>query len=457
MNEPFSSSKRRFLSLLGRGSASMSLAPLAGLYAACTVSTQTPRFGNIRPKRPKNSEQLFNDVIGDLRGKSLLALPDGFEYSVISPTGDALDNKDQRVPSNHDGMAAFRGKNNTTILVRNHELDSPGAGGTRCAHPSTKSYDDTQSGGTTTLILDQRGNLLSHKVSLAGTSRNCAGGPTPWSSWLSCEETFSEGDTGIRHGYVFEVPAHGEASMQPLKGLGRFSHEAAAIDPASGDVYLTEDRPDSLLYRFRPSVPGNLNSAGTLEALKLSDFSQGVDTAHSFSNRLFEALPVQWVRIEEEDPATERRGNSTRAQGQSKGAARFARGEGAWWGNDRLYFSCTSGGASDRGQIFALDPLTQELTLMVEAVPEPAIEGKYALAAPDNLTVGPDGCIYICEDGAGLEKIVGLNADGTLFEFARNIFNDSETAGICFSPDGKTMFVNIQYPGLTCVIRGPWT
>ena len=461
-------SRRRFMSTFGAGGAGLTIAPLLAMQAA-QVSAASPKgepafgagFGPLTPKLPLNTDELNNPLIGDLRNKEILSLPDGFEYWAVSFTGDTLSDGNL-VPSNHDGMAAFRSPTGGTILVRNHELGTTGSSGLRCITPSGATYDPTQAGGTTTLVLDNHGKLVSHVGSLAGTTRNCAGGLTPWNTWLSCEETFntiSAGSASIRHGYVFEVPADGEGSIKPIREMGRRNHEAAAVDPSTGYVYLTEDRGDSLLYRFRPNVYGDLRSGGVLEALRIIDMP-GVNTARDFQQFLFKPLATDWVSIEVADPDSESAGASNRAQGQAKGAARFTRGEGCWWGNGKVYFVCSNGGNAGRGQIFAYDPAEGTVTLFVESVADTggryADNGGFLLAAPDNITVGPDGRLYVCEDGSGVEKVVGVGLDGELYEVAINLLNGSEFAGACFSHDGRFMFVSLQSPGLTLVIRGNW-
>jgi secreted PhoX family phosphatase len=210
----------------------------------------------------------YGPLVPDPNG--LLDLPEGFRYRALSmgqlgTTSDARFSQrmtfGEWVPALHDGMAAFAGAAGMTILVRNHECE-PGHS-PAVAPGKTPRYDALGTGGTTTLWVDADRNLVRSFASLAGTFRNCAGGRTPWGSWLTCEEcTYLPGaldphvhdlrpDVGERHGYVFEVDARAEGLVEPvpIKAMGRFYHEAVAVDPATGFVYLTEDRDDGLLYR----------------------------------------------------------------------------------------------------------------------------------------------------------------------------------------------------------------
>jgi secreted PhoX family phosphatase len=449
-------SRRRFLSLVGASAAGVSmLSPLEALYARAARG-QVARgvgYGPLEAKLPENADELVGIVLGgiNLSTTPLLELPPGFNYTAISYTGQFMDDGN-RVPGAHDGMAAFSGPNNTTILVRNHEL-SPTSNGA-IARPEFV-YDQI-GGGTTTIVVGPNRRVRKHFVSLAGTIRNCAGGPTPWGSWVSCEEDLTlVGSNGAtkKHGYNFEVPAKADiqvAEPVPLVAMGRFNHEAVAVDPKSGWVYQTEDDGNSCFYRFRPNEYGNLRSGGILEALVIDGMFR-VNTRTNFLQYKNQPLPVKWVQIDNVDPVNNSSSISVRTQGQNNGAAIFSRGEGCWYGNGLVYFTCTNGGDIRQGQIFAYDPSNETITLVVEST------NVEELNAPDNITVAPFGDLFVCEDGSGTEYVHGVNQQGELYRFATNAINGSEFAGACFSPDGHTMFVNIQTPGITCAIWGPWT
>jgi len=410
------------------------------LFSAKTAHAAPPGhvgFGPLVPQLPTNMATLPPGR----QNIAYMTLPEAFEYKVVSYR-DQVMTDGNLVPGAADGMAAFPGPSGTILLVRNHELSTSG---TPVIAPAGSTYNPALRGGTTNLIVDNEGNLLEQYGSLAGTERNCAGGPTPWGSWLTCEETFAT-RSGVKHGYVFDVSASGHGDATPLVGLGRFNHEAAAVDPETGVVYLTEDRGDSLLYRFVPSEYGNLKSPGTLEALKLSAFPTGVHTVRDFLGFLNQPLAAEWVTIDVPDPATD----TTRAQGGAKGAARFSRGEGCWYGDGLVYFVCSDGGNLRAGQVFAYDPVASTLTLVVEST------DRALLDAPDNITVAPDGRLYLCEDGSGGDNIVAVDHDGSLAILAQNVSSGSEWAGACFSPVGNVMFVNMQGDGLTFAIKGPW-
>ncbi|HEX5632587.1 MAG TPA: alkaline phosphatase PhoX [Gemmatimonadales bacterium] len=447
-------SRREFMKFLGAGAM---VAPLAGVYARAAHGMPAfgPGFGPLAPVLPLNTAELAVPGAFDLRNIALLELPRGFSYRAVSCTGQRMSDG-SLVPGDHDGMAAFAGRDGTTVLVRNHELSNREAkfgNALGVQVPDALKWDTFANGGTTTLVVDARGRLVRDHASLGGTNNNCAGGLTPWGTWLTCEESFvtpentPQSPYQRRHGYVFEVPALATAPVaaRPITAMGRFNHEATATDPRTGIVYLSEDRADGCLYRFVPHHAGHLAAGGTLQALKLAG-GGSVNTATGLRAELNRPLPVEWVTIEDVDPV----GDTVRVEARSKGAARFARGEGLWHGNGAVYLVCTSGGDAGAGQVFAHDPLRGTLTLVVEST------DRAVLDAPDNLTVGPDGRLYLCEDGSEGNSIVGVNPDGALFLAARNAFNTSEFCGACFSHDGRFMFVNVQSPGLTLVIEGPW-
>ncbi|MBX2866040.1 MAG: PhoX family protein [Leptolyngbyaceae cyanobacterium MAG.088] len=416
-------SRRQFFALAGSSAMGGSLLyTLQALYAKKAIATSP-----------------YGPLIEDPDG--VIDLPAGFTYVRLSETGQTMSDG-LRVPAGHDGMGAFPGPNGNTILIRNHELTVSVSLGLEA--PEQQKYDPRAGGGTTTLEVTSDRTLVRHFGSLAGTVRNCAGGTTPWGSWLSCEETF-ESNRRVRHGYVFEVPAseNGFITPTPLTAMGRFNHEAAAVDPNTGDVYMTEDRGNSLIYRFVPNSPGNLSQGGELYALRIPSMPQ-VNTKTGFNVR--DTVTVDWVPINEPDPDED----TVRDEGFSQGAAQFSRGEGMFYGNRSIYFCCTSGGSDGFGQVWRYTPGTNRLALVVQ--PTSSTE----LQAPDNVAVGPRGNLFLCEDGDGTDFLVGVTLQGALYQFARNRLNTGEFAGICFSPDGETMFVNLQIPGITLAIQGPW-
>ena len=433
-------SRRSFLTLAGASAAgAFMVSPLEAFYARATRGQSTNGAG-------------FGSLVPDPRG--LLDLPPGFTYKAFSKTGDIMSDGNP-VPGDHDGMAAFPGPRDTTILVRNHELSPNQINKFGVKASDSHKYDPLCLGGTTTLIVDKNGNLQQDYASIAGTYRNCAGGPTPWGSWISCEENTSTpagnklGDplnVSKKHGYNFEVPVRGRlVKPVPLVAMGRFNHEAVAVDPVSRYIYQTEDRGDSCFYRFRPQQPYNLKAGGILEALVIKGMPT-VNTSRGFLSKKGQPLAVEWVKIEDVDPVED----TLRQEAQNKGAAIFNRGEGAWYGNGLIYFVCTSGGEIGQGQIFAYNPADDTLTLVVESERESELDN------PDNITVAPFGDLFLCEDGNGEQFIVGVNAGGKIYKFARNAINTSEFAGVCFSPDGSKLFLNIQNPGITFCIQGVW-
>lgn len=365
----------------------------------------------------------------------VLDLPEGFKYQILARSGEIMTDGFPR-PSLPDGMAAFPGPGGTVVLCCNHENDQARTSRFPVMKPGDV-FDARRGGGTTALVVSRENKVLLQYATSAGTARNCAGGPTPWGTWLTCEEV--EEST---HGWVFEVDPLRAVSRR-LPALGRFSHEAVAYDPRTGILYLTEDRDDGLLYRFRPAEgrPGQFE-AGVLEALAIREVPSRFDVRRPYE--------VAWVPIANPDP----RGGqmSTRRQGRQAGAVQFRRGEGAWFGHGSVYFNATTGGARQLGQVWRLTPGPQGdvLELFIES------ERREDLKNPDNVVVAPSGDLFICEDGSGADRLVGLTPNGKLFPFAQVRTSDAETAGACFSPDGKTLYFNIFDDGLTLAITGPF-
>jgi len=416
--------------------------------------------------------------------RHVLDLAEGLEYRVVSQHGKKMSDS-LLVPGCHDGMAAFPGADGRIVLVCNHELDfsywSDGAFGDR--YPigprkvKRKFYDPGRGispglGGTTTTVYNPAtGKTERQFLSLGGTELNCAGGPTPWGSWLSCEECFEDAGRqridGTRvfreqpHGYVFEVSASATELVKPvpIKAMGRFEHEACAVHEATGIVYMTEDRHHSLFYRYIPNVPGKLLEGGRLQALAVLDEPSLPTHNWSIDHEvpLRRPLHTRWIDLDDVDPVE----NDLRLRGAESGAAMFARGEGLCVAGDRFAFTCTIGGPARLGQVFTFKPspfegtseevnAPGELELIAEA------DTNSLLRNADNLTMAPWGDLIVCEDTATNNGLIGIRPDGSQYEIANNGHSKSELAGVCFSPDGKTLFVNIQYPGMTVAITGDW-
>jgi uncharacterized protein len=440
-------------------------------------------------------------VADQTTGLPLLQLPKGFRYMSYGWTGDKMSDG-VPTPSLHDGMAVIadvghgRGLLGTTphlkdphlrrhlwwwyndindnerdfggdrfadryfdrcgrlILVRNHESGL----GTPYVDSPKILYRTDGAGGTTNVIFNARRGRFEHSwSSLAGTIRNCAGGLTPWGTWVTNEETVEPG-----HGWNFEVGAF-KGDPTPLEAMGRFSHEAMMVDPWSGYCYQTEDSNDCGFYLFVPKQYGRLKKGGTLYMLKVVGEDQA-DLGGAFP--LGTTWKVEWVEIDDPTAASE----SVYEQGRAKGAARFRRLEGAWWGNHTGFFLSTDGGQVGEGQVFEYDPRRKRLRLIYDSPSAAETEN------PDNLVVTPRGGLLMCEDNSGAttndaERLLGLSLSGQVFTFAKNNvkltespndvipagdYRQSEWAGACYSPDGRWLFVNIQTPGVTFAITGPW-
>ena len=436
-------------------------------------------------------------VADERDGQVRLHLPEGFTYRSFHDTQSSVVLDDgTRLPGRHDGMGAFPGGGGNSVLVRNHEI--PGAGA--AFGPTTAgTYDPRAKGGCTTIEVSAHGEVRRAHTSLNGTMSNCSGGRMPWGAWVTCEETVNGPDVGPDfthasnvsltkpHGYVFEVPVDGVSGGQPITKAGRFSHEAVSFDPVDGALYLTEDNFafPSGFYRYQPKnnpmKSGHLDNEGTLQMLAV----KGAPNAHlEAGQRLRATYDVEWVDIADPDPEfpyTSRVPASTTNdqalvhvgdQGRARGAAGFARLEGQVYDNGVVYFTSTQGGGAamtgpdssagygrGSGQIWAYHCRSQKLQLVFES------PGPKVLDLPDNITTSPRGTLVLCEDNKDDNFVRGLSRGGQLWDIALNRlhstsgaerFND-EFAGSTFSPDGNTLFVNIQAnAGMTFAIWGPW-
>ncbi|MCR9291253.1 MAG: PhoX family protein [bacterium] len=444
---------------------------LTKLSASATAAAIGSAFSELSGRLAFAESSLAN-LYGELvetpdqtTGESLLRLPEGFRYWSYGWTNQPM-STGEPTPGAHDGMAVISEMDDQIVLCRNHEIGSPGS-----AFWKHHAYDGFAAGGCTNLVFDRKKEVfIDSRPSLAGTVKNCAGGATPWNTWLSCEETVVGPETKLddmdtnplqkSHGYVFEVPVAGQLNPKPLLSLGRFVHEAVAVDPETHIVYLTEDAGTAGLYRFLPERKSDLGSGRfqMLCARQALDVRKGVAQGSVFD--------VSWVdipdRLRAHSPGTQD-GLGVFQQGRERGGLTFARLEGVAIHDGKVFITATSGGDAEAGQVWQYDPKQEQLRLLFES---PSSE---VLDMPDNMCVSIRGDILLCEDGDYVpQRLQLLTPDGKLSPFAENNlrlngmfghsgdFRGSELAGATFSKDGQWLFVNIQTPGVTLAITGPW-
>lgn len=456
MTQPFATpDRRRFLG----ATATATAAAFAALAANGCMSRGSESIVR-KPAKPGEFAG-YGPLQPDPAG--FLDLPEGFSYRVVSRLGDPMDDGGT-VPDRADGMGCFDIGNGEIALVRNHELQPKHDAGGPIAKGFGKREGVFVPGGTTSIVLDAKTLAVKRQFrSLGGTIRNCSGGTTPWGSWLTCEESptgpgqpYGEG-LERSHGWVFEVPAsaRGLVDPVPLTAMGRFNHEAAAVDPATGIVYMTEDRDDGVLYRFLPKVPGKLAQGGRLQAMVVEGLP---DTRNWKSADMAVGQPyrVSWIDLDDVEAPKD----DLRQRAVAKGAALVARGEGLHMGVNRgaseVFACCTSGGAKELGQILKLSPGLAGKPDMLELFFESESTDQFNFG--DNLTVAPSGHLIVCEDQYTVlvdNHIRGITPDGRAYNVAR-LRAQTELAGGCFSPDGKVLFVNAYGPTATMAITGPW-
>ncbi len=541
MPEPDPSRRR----LLQGGGAAAAAAIIGSLSALHAQRAQAQAGG--RQSAPAASP--YGDIapVNDLAtGLPLLQLPAGFVYQSYGWTGDPMSDA-RPTPGTHDGMAAVRtrrvGRSTETTIVRNHErgLSSTAAGAiiapanydtgfvngvvtvggavtarigasgtvTDPTAPDPAPFTGYAGGGTTNLLF-RDGRWAGAWSSIGGTAVNCAGGPTPWGSWLTCEETVLDlsGIGGRKHGYVFETAADPALSIAtPIVEMGRIVHEAVAVDPATGFVYQTEDaRNVSALYRYVPADTagglGSLQRGGRLQAMRIKAVVvQAVPMSLAQSNelafldpRIGDEYEIEWVDIADPDAAPQtvvgQPGGVALAvmsgptiQALAAGCTRWSRGEGIWHAAGKMVIVDTSAGVDAGNRVGRGEGAVWELDLASHRIRAIFVSGNQAAGNnPDNVTVSPRGGVILCEDGGASSdafgsgsRLLGLNAAGESYIFAKNNiqltaeqigaagklvaagnYRGSEFCGACFEPSGRVLFVSVQSPGVTFAITGPW-
>lgn len=444
-----------------------------GLFGAEEASAKGPGSGkgqSGKPQKPGPHDVGYGPLIDDPKG--LLALPAGFSYTIVAQSGVTKLDSGEPTPSDPDGTACFvRHRGNGSVLIANHEID--GEEPYPVPHVAGLVYDPAAPGGTTTIEVDGDGNRVREYVSLAGTSTNCAGGRSPWDTWLTCEETEEQDGQTKPHGYVFEVDPYdmdANRDPKPIKALGRFSHEALVIDPDTGVIYETEDasRPNGLLYRWTPpqdALPlgrgvlrGLADDAGGLQALNASTLSGAHVPDLSVATEPGTTFKAEWVTVPDRDAGSV----STRKQFADAQITRSRKLEGMWWGDGGAYFVCSyarfddGSAAQHDGQIWFIDPLAQTLELKLHFAYTPDDEDNDP-DGPDNITVSAYSGLIIAEDGEGKQHLIGATPSGETFFFARNDDPESsEFTGPTFSRNKQILFANIQTPGYMVAIQGPF-
>ncbi|MBQ0987740.1 DUF839 domain-containing protein [Streptomyces sp. F63] len=333
-----------------------------------------------------------------------IRLPAGFSSRVIARSGRKVSGTSYTWHNAPDGGACYA-DGGGWIYVSNSEINP--------------------SGGAGAVRFSSSGAITGAYRVLSGTRQNCAGGKTPWNTWLSCEE--------VDRGYVYETDPWGVQAAVRRDAMGRFKHEAAAADPVRKVVYLTEDVSDSCFYRFRPATWGDLSS-GTLEVLRMGSGTSG---------------PVTWAPVP--DPS----GASTATRNQVSGAKRFNGGEGCHYADDTCWFT-TKGD----NRVWQYNAASETIEL---AYDDSLVSGGAPLTGVDNLTRAASGDLFVAEDGGSMEICV-ITPDDVVAPFLRvDGQSSSEITGPAFSPDGSRLYFSSQRGtsgrssgGITYEVTGPF-
>jgi uncharacterized protein len=341
----------------------------------------------------------YGSLAGRAADENGIVLPEGFTSRLVAQSGQVVPGTEYEWHVFPDGGATFAHDDGGWTYVSNSEV--PGTGGVGA------------------LRFDADGEVVGATRILDGTSTNCAGGLTPWGTWLSCEE--------VPEGRVWECDPTGARDAEVRPALGTFKHEAVAVDPDEERLYLTEDEPDGRLYRFTPAAYPDLGE-GVLEVAALADD----DT-------------VTWLEV----PAPEGRSTPTRAQVPESTA--FDGGEGIWFDSGVVYFT-TKGDNVVRGYHVA--------DARIEVVYDAGTLDDPPLTGVDNVTVAPSGDLYVCEDGADMQLVL-ITPDRVVAPFLQVLGQDgSELAGVVFDPSGRRLYVSSQRglggSGATYEVTGPF-
>jgi secreted PhoX family phosphatase len=327
-----------------------------------------------------------------------LMLPSGFTSRRIAVAGQQVGATGYTLPIFPDGQATFKTNDGGWILCTNSESTA------------------AEGGGVSAIRFASDGTITGAYRILANTARNCAGGPTPWGTWLSGEE--------VPAGLIWECDPAGKLEAKARPGMGAFTHEAAAVDPIGKQVYLSEDNPEGGFYRFTPSSYPDM-SAGTLEVAQV-----GGDTK------------VTWHVVP--DPTTAQSGTPTRQQVPQM--TKFNGGEGLWYHKGVVYFT-TKGDI----KVWAFTPSAQTMEVLYDRATTPGT----ALDAVDNVTIGAAGDVLVCEDGGNLE--VGLitpeRVVSPLLRFTGAEHAGSELCGVVFNPANNRMYVTSQRAEITAGVK----
>jgi secreted PhoX family phosphatase len=493
--------------LLNRGAATgVGIAAAgAGLTAGQTTTAHAENTSD------QDFESRLERLFPPLRSSAgdLLALPDGFSYVVVAESGvtdlhDGYGRVIGKTPERPDGTGVVR-HGDRLRLLQNHEA-GPGSSQPVPLVPRTVYDRGALGGGVTVIETTSRGRRLSEWVGLSGTISNCAGGLTPWGSWLTCEETEAKAGTKVGastleqdHGYIFEVlpTAPNHQSPKPIRAWGRAPHEAVVIEPSRQRAYITEDasRPTGLLYRWTaphgyklgPYIAEALKpDDGSLEAMVVHtrDGSVLPDLAYVTSAEIGRPFRTTWKAVADRHAAT----TPLRSQFAAGEVTHSKKLEGAWGDGRGLYFAASFAFAAGDlpadatkhdGQIWYYHYRSQTLTLVAyfpynELLHSKTVDPETGLGlsrdlafdGPDNVHVSPYGSLVLAEDGDTAQHLLSWTRDTGAQAIARNLLvlerSDtgaavySEMTGPTFSPDGRVLFGNVQEPGHCFAITGPW-